>query len=54
MNADVVSRLGDSARAPLPAHRGSTLQRFVGTLGTPGGAVFVLVVPRQLSLDATH
>ena len=41
---DVVSRLGESARTPIPAHRGSTLQRFVGTLGTPGGAVFVLVV----------
>ena len=43
MTSDVVSRLGSSARTPLPAHRGGVLQRFLATLGTPGGAVFVLV-----------
>jgi ribose transport system permease protein len=41
---DVVTRLGDSSRTPIPAHRGGTLQRFLATLATPGGAVFVLVV----------
>lgn len=33
----------DRAPTTLPAHQGSWLQRLARTLGTPGGAVFILV-----------
>ena len=43
-----------AVRRPLPEHHGSRARRFLGTLLTPGGAVFVLVLALLLAVVASN
>ncbi len=51
---DVVSHLPRGQREPLPFHAGTPAKRALAALGTPGGAVFVLVIVLVIAIAARN